>query len=99
MGHFLVEVTGLPGSLLSGNQHTRLLVAVDSGSSSRAVAALFGVAPSRTVRWRAQQRETGDIAPKRRGGDSAACGLGPVRPSLCGAVYRIARKKRQARCS
>jgi len=45
---------------LSMDLRTRLLVAVDSGSSCRAAAARFGAA----VRWRAQQRET-----KRRGGD------------------------------
>jgi transposase-like protein len=42
---------------------SRLLAAVDSGSSCRAAAARFGVAPSTAIRWRAQQRETGDFAP------------------------------------
>ncbi|WP_237751651.1 IS630 family transposase [Sphingobium sp. DC-2] len=54
---------------LSMDLRTRLLAAVDSGSSCRAAAARFGVAPSTAVRWRAQQRETGDITPKPRGGD------------------------------
>ncbi|MYL99554.1 IS630 family transposase [Novosphingobium sp. FGD1] len=54
---------------LSMDLRTRLLAAVDSGSSCRAAADRFGVAPSTAVRWRAQQRETGDIAPKPRGGD------------------------------
>ncbi|MFD2134629.1 IS630 family transposase [Novosphingobium resinovorum] len=54
---------------LSIDLRTRLLAAVDSGSSCRAAADRFGVAPSTAVRWRAQQRKTGDIAPKPRGGD------------------------------
>ena len=54
---------------LSMDLRTRLLAAVDSGSSCRAAAARFGVAPSTAVRWRAQQRETDDIAPKPLGGD------------------------------
>jgi transposase len=54
---------------LSMDLRTRLLAAVNSGSSCRAAAGRFGVAPSTAVRWRAQQRETGDIAPKPRGGD------------------------------
>ncbi|EJU12584.1 putative transposase [Sphingomonas sp. LH128] len=61
---------------LSMDLRTRLLAAVDSGSSCRAAADRFGVAPSTAVRWRAQQRETGDIAPKaaRRGYALAADG-------------------------
>lgn len=47
----------------------RLLAAVDRQSSCRAAADRFGVAPSTAVRWRVQQREAGDIAPKPRGGD------------------------------
>ena len=54
---------------LSMDLRTRLLAAVNSGSSCRAAAGRFGVAPSTAVRWRAQQRETGDIAPKPLGGD------------------------------
>lgn len=54
---------------LSMDLRSRLLAAVDGGSSCRAAAARFGVAPSTAIRWRAQQRETGDFAPKPQGGD------------------------------
>ena len=37
--------------------------------SCRAAAARFGVAPSTSIRWQAQRRATGSIAPKRQGGD------------------------------
>ncbi len=40
-----------------------------SALSCRAAAARFGVAPSTTIRWQAQRRETGSFAPKPQGGD------------------------------
>ena len=54
---------------LSMDLRTRLLAAVNSGSSCRAAAARFGVAPSTAIRWQAQRRETGGFAPKPQGGD------------------------------
>tara|TARA_B100000678_G_scaffold271603_1_gene260383 strand:- start:315 stop:695 length:381 start_codon:yes stop_codon:yes gene_type:complete len=54
---------------LSMDLRSRLLAAVDGGLSCRAAAARFGVAPSTAIRWRAQQRETGDFTPKPQGGD------------------------------
>ena len=54
---------------LSMDLRSRLLAAVDGGLSCRAAASRFGVAPSTAIRWRAQQRETGDFAPKPQGGD------------------------------
>ncbi|AMK17094.1 transposase [Sphingobium sp. MI1205] len=55
--------------VLSMDLRSRLLAVVDGGSSCRAAATRFGVAPSTAIRWRKQQRETGDFAPKRQGGD------------------------------
>lgn len=52
-----------------GFAHSALGSGRYNGSSCRAAAGRFGVAPSTAVRWRVQQRETGDIAPKPRGGD------------------------------
>lgn len=54
---------------LSMDLRSRLLAAIDGGLSCRAAAARFGVAPSTAIRWHAQQRETGDFAPKPQGGD------------------------------
>lgn len=52
---------------LSMDLRSRLLAAVDGGMSIRAAASRFGVAPSTAIRWQAQRRETGDIAPKLQG--------------------------------
>lgn len=57
------------GQPLSMDLRTRLLAAIDAGMSCRAAAARFGVAPSTAIRWQAQRRATGSIAPKRQGGD------------------------------
>lgn len=54
---------------LSMALRSRLLAAVDGGLSCRAAAARFDVAPSTAIRWRAQQRETGDFTPKPQGSD------------------------------
>ena len=57
------------GQPLSMDLRVRLLAAVDDGMSCRAAAARFGVAPSTAIRWQAQWRETGSLAPKPQGGD------------------------------
>ena len=57
------------GQPLSMDLRRRLLAAVDNGMSCRSAAARFGVAPSTAIRWLAQRRETGSIAPKPQGGD------------------------------
>lgn len=57
------------GQPLSMDLRSRLLAAVDGGMSCRAAAARFGVAPSTAIRWQAQRRTTGEVAPKPQGGD------------------------------
>lgn len=52
----------------------RVVGAVAAGASCRQAALRFEVGVSSAIRWVAQSRETGDIAPKPRGG--------PRRPSL-----------------
>ena len=52
----------------------RVVRAVESGASCRQSARRFEVGVSSAIRWVAQSRETGDIAPKPR--------VGPRRPSL-----------------
>lgn len=51
----------------------RVVRAVEAGASCRRAAARFEVGVSSAIRWVAQSRRTGDVAPKPRGG--------PRRPS------------------
>ena len=53
---------------LSLDLRCRLVAAVMSGASCRQTASRFGVSASSAIRWVAQVRETGDVAPKPRGG-------------------------------
>ena len=53
---------------LSLDLRRRVVAAVDAGASRRQAAARFGVGVSSAIRWVAQARATGDLAPKRRGG-------------------------------
>jgi transposase len=57
------------GQLLSRDFRRQLLAAIEDGICCCAAAALFGVAPSKAIRWQAQWRETGNVAPKPQGGD------------------------------
>lgn len=54
---------------LSMDLRSRVLMAIEGGMSCRAASARFGVAPSTAIRWQAQLRATGDVAPKGQGGD------------------------------
>ena len=54
---------------LSMDLRVRVLAAIDEGVSCRAAAVRFGVAPSTAIRWQAQRRATGSLAPKPQGGD------------------------------
>ncbi len=54
---------------LSMDLRVRVLAAIDDGVSCRAAAMRFGVAPSTAIRWQAQRRATGGVAPKPQGGD------------------------------
>jgi len=53
---------------LSVDLRRRVVAAVEAGASRRQAAARFGVGVSSAIRWVAQARATGDLAPKRRGG-------------------------------
>lgn len=57
---------GLP---LSMDLRTRVLAAIDTGMSCRTAAARFGVSPATAIRWQAQRRTTGNVAPLPQGGD------------------------------
>ena len=54
---------------LSVDLRTRVLAAVAEGASHRAVAERFGVSAASVSRWRALERETGDLRPGSLGGD------------------------------
>lgn len=53
---------------LSLDLRRRVVAAVEAGLSRRQAASRFGVGISSAIRWVAQARETGDVAPKPRGG-------------------------------
>lgn len=54
---------------LSMTIRRRVIEAIDQGLSRRQAAKRFGVSPASAVRWQAQKQASGDIAPKRQGGD------------------------------
>ncbi len=58
---------------LSLDLRRRVVAAVEAGASRRQAALRFGVGVSSAIRWVAQARATGDVAPRPRGG--------PRRPS------------------
>ena len=54
---------------LSMDLRERLISAVEGGMSRRSAAKLFSVAPSTAIKWVDQQRRTGSVRPRARGGD------------------------------
>jgi transposase len=54
---------------LSIDLRRRVVAAVEGGMSRREAAAHFRVGVSSAIRWVAQARETGEVAPKLQGGD------------------------------
>jgi transposase len=54
---------------LSVDLRRRVVDAVKGGMSRRQAALRFGVSASSAIRWTAQAEETGDVTPRRQGGD------------------------------
>jgi transposase len=54
---------------LSIDLRERLVSAVDDGMTRRSAAKRFGVAASTAIKWVDQWRQTGNVAPRPRGGD------------------------------
>ena len=54
---------------LSDDLRHRLVAAVDGGMSRRSAAKRFGIAASTAIKWVGQWRRTGDVRPRRQGGD------------------------------
>ena len=57
------------GQALSVDLRRRVVEAVAGGMSRRQAALRFGVSASSAIRWTAQAERSGDVAPKRQGGD------------------------------
>ena len=54
---------------LSNDVRERLISAVEVGISRRSAAVRFGIAVSSAINWANQWRRTGDVRPRRQGGD------------------------------
>lgn len=54
---------------LSVDLRERVVAAVDGGLSRRKAAERFGVSISSAIRWTSLRRRTGELRPKRQGGD------------------------------
>ena len=63
------------GQPLSMDLRPRLLAAIDARMSCPAAPARFGVAPSTAIRWQAQRRATGSVAPSARVATGARAAL------------------------
>lgn len=57
------------GKPLSIDLRERVVAAVDGGMSRRKAADRFGVSISSAIRWTSLRRRTGEVQPKRQGGD------------------------------
>ena len=71
---------------LSVDLRDRVVAAVDGGLSRRRAAERFGVSISSAIRWTAQVRATGDVRPRRVGGDKRSARIEAYAPVILGAV-------------
>ena len=69
----------------SNDLRERVVKAVESGASCRAVAGRFGVAVSTVVKWSRRYRETGSVAPGKMGGYRRPV-LAPYREFIMGRI-------------
>ena len=73
------------GKPLSVDLRERVVAAVDGGLSRRETAERFGVSISSAIRWPSLRRRTGEVRPKRQGGDKRSARIeahGPLILSL-----------------
>jgi transposase len=73
------------GKPLSVDLRERVVAAVDGGLSRRKAAERFGVSISSAIRWTSLRRRTGEVRPKRQGGDKRSARIeahGPLILSL-----------------
>ena len=65
---------------LSSDLRSRVIAAVEAGSSRRAAAARFGVSVSSAIRWMQDWRESGRDRARRQGGDRRRTRSSPPPP-------------------
>jgi transposase len=73
---------------LSVDLRSRVVSAVDGGLSRRKAAERFGVSISSAIRWTAQARSTGDVRPRRVGGDKRSARIEAYAPVILVAVQK-----------
>lgn len=71
---------------LSVDLRTRVLAALSQGATHREAAARFGVSAASVSRWRALQREHGDVRPGPLGGDRRSGRIEAVAPLVLAAL-------------
>jgi transposase len=74
------------GKPLSVDLRDRVVTAIEGGMSRRQAASRFGVSISSAIRWTSLSRRTGDVRPKRQGGDKRSGRIEAYAPVILGAV-------------
>ncbi len=74
------------GRPLSMDLRDRVVAAVAGGISRRQAAARFGVSISSAIRWTMLLNRTGDVRPRRQGGDKRSARIEAHAPLILGAV-------------
>jgi len=74
------------GKPLSVDLRSRVVAAVDGGLSRRKAAERFGVSISSAIRWASLRRRTGEVRPKRQGGDKRSHRIEAHAPLILAAV-------------
>lgn len=73
---------------LSVDLRERVVAAVAAGASCRAAAARFGVSASSAIRWCAQSRDEGTVAPGPLGGDRRSARIEAHAPQILDLIER-----------
>ena len=73
---------------LSVDLRTRVLAALTQGATHREASARFGVSAASVSRWRALQRERGDVRPGPLGGDRRSGRIEAVAPLVLEVLYQ-----------
>ena len=74
------------GKPLSVDLRERVVATMDGGLSRRKAAARFGVSISSAIRWTSLRRRTGDVRPKRQGGDKRSARIQAHAPLILSLV-------------
>ena len=71
---------------LSPDPGQRVVAAIEAGTSCRAAAERFGIAPSAALKWRRPGPETGSVAPRAQGGDTRSGRIEAAGPAILAMV-------------